>query len=121
MTNNQRGNQGEVLVASLLPDSVHLNQDREQYGNVDILWQGIQIDVKTTEIQSQATCAYFTPKPKAKDIVYVLVGIDEDKHYFWVRHSAEKFLHNARLGTQLSTNELSQAIIDCQNLSKESK
>src|SRR5205085_7906579 len=67
------------------PDSIWVNSITEQRKPYDIEWERIKIDVKTSRAGYMPNTFQFTTgKYGYKEIMYILVGLETDKTYFWV-------------------------------------
>ena len=85
MNNILIGKVGEKIVRDLLPKSIWLNELWEKCQSWDLEWRGLKIDVKTTTNKSKRGKAFkFGSQILDKNVVYVFVGIDGLKNYFWI-------------------------------------
>lgn len=79
------GRVGEQIVKDLLPRSKWLNQAWDNCKFWDLEWKGLKIDVKTTTVKSKRGKAFkFGTLITNKEVIYIFVGIDGLKNYFWV-------------------------------------
>lgn len=77
---------GERIVHQLLPGSEWKNPLIESGEYYDILWQGIKINAKTTRyrLKNGFQCSMSWSQTGKQDVVFVVVGIEGKKNYFWV-------------------------------------
>ena len=88
MNTSIKGRRGERIVQALLPSSELVNEDKELQQPYDILWDGIQIDVKTRYAPSDSNPNAYSfnarENKRHNGTVIVCVGIRGDKPYLWV-------------------------------------
>lgn len=79
------GRMGEEIVKNLLPKSRWINEAWDVCKFWDLEWKGLQIDVKTSTVKSKKGKAFdFGTRISNKKVIYVFVGLDGAKRYFWV-------------------------------------
>lgn len=80
------GRLGEQIIFDLLDGCEWTNHFKDAQQTYDIIWDGIKIDVKTTKfrIRKGFQTTLYSSKI-SKDILFVIVGITEERNYFWVR------------------------------------
>lgn len=108
----QLGYEGETIVASLLPGAIHLNAECETREPVDVLWNGVSIDVKATKTIYGTEFAYWSaPRTYGTglDIIYIKVFIADDCR-FWIQRASERFKYCHRIPTGLKADDLKAEI-----------
>jgi len=104
---------GENLVHSLLPNS-KLMVDIDPHLPWDIEWEGIKIDVKTSQYNVNSTGFTFNiAHPYSNKAIYVLVGLAEGKTYFWVIKRIDASSYLAKHKDAIIAEELPEAIKIC--------
>jgi len=102
------GSQGEQIVLGLLDGAVLADTEENDY---DIFWKATKIEVKTSGLKRNTAFVFTGLQEKRNDIIYVFVGIDEEKQYFWVKKSPVKTGFYASIKTAIPAEQLSKEIL----------
>lgn len=116
MDKRKIGLTGELLVNQALSGSKWLNMDSESKQNYDIDWNGILIDVKTTNRYCPSSRHAFefydssSPKPENTKIIFVFVAITDGKNLCWVQKPKPQFSYYMKEKDSFPLSELEDKI-----------
>jgi hypothetical protein len=109
------GKLGERIVFELLTGSEWNNEINESRDYYDLLWEGIKIEVKTTrcKLRNGFQVSLRASQTGNTDVVFVVVGLDEDKRYYWVILNPRVHSSYVKLQDSIPVENLKQTIKDC--------
>lgn len=120
MSNNRVGFAAELKVAELLPGCEIINQLRDDKKPYDLLWNGIKIDVKGTAradgVKAKRCNFTMNHTPAHTGVVLVLIGMLEDKDYYWVKPYIDNPSMYCKLEDALEADKLGDAIMETSKL-----
>jgi len=107
------GKRGERVVHELLQGSEWINKERERNLPYDVVWNGIQIDVKASLMKTRDTRHFnFIVRvgPRYNGVVLVFVALGEGENFFWTDKYCKGVQRGRHIRTALPLVDLPQAI-----------